>query len=36
MAHEKQFSEKLSYTDESVMKQNCIGSKLPKTQNDWL
>ena len=35
MAHEKKFSEKLSYTDENGSEQNCIGSKLPKTQNDW-
>jgi len=35
MAHEKQFSDKLSYTDENTNEKNCIGSKLPKTQKDW-
>ena len=36
MAHEVQFSEKLTYTDESNGEKNCIGSKLPKTKNDWI
>ena len=36
MAHENEFSKKLTYQDESNGEKNCIGSKLPKTQNDWL
>ena len=36
MAHEEKFSENLTYTDEKSNEKNCIGSKLPKSKNDWL
>ena len=35
MAHEEEFSKKLTYTDEASGEKNCIGSKLPKTKSDW-
>ena len=36
MAHEEKFSDKLTYTDEKTEEKNCVGSKLPKSKNDWL
>ena len=36
MAHEEKFSKNLTYTDEKSNEKNCIGSKLPKSKNDWL
>ena len=35
MAHESEFSKKLTYEDNSSGEKNCIGSKLPKTKIDW-
>ena len=36
MAHEEKFSNKLAYLDEETGEKNCVGSKLPKSKNDWL
>ena len=35
MAHEDKHKEGLSYVDDSTGERNCIGFKLPKTQDDW-
>ena len=35
MAHEDKYREVMSYIDDQSNQPNCIGYKLPRTQNDW-
>lgn len=35
MAHENEYRELMSYTDGNTNEANCVGHKLPHTQDDW-
>ena len=35
MAHEARYAETMAYTDDETGETNCIGYKLPHTQDDW-
>ncbi len=35
MAHEDKYRDVMSYVDEGTNEANCIGYKLPRTQDDW-